>query len=214
VDIDEAAWKTRLDAGAKTLGVTLDGERIGRLWRLAQLLRERNAVVNLTSVDDLEGILGVHVLDSLSVVPHLGAARRVVDVGTGGGFPGLPIAIACPEREIVLIDGTRKKIRFVQEAIEMLGRRNATALAVRAEQHHPPRPYDAVLARAVGSLADIVRVAGHLVARDGAILAMKGKRPDDELTALPHGWRAAVEPLRVPELDAERHLVTLRPLRL
>lgn len=208
-----SAWRARLAQGAAALGVPLDETQTTRLWQLATLLRERNREVNLTSVDTPEGILTVHVLDSLAVVPHLGAAQRIVDVGTGGGFPGLPLALACPERRFTLIDGTRKKIRFVQEAIEALGFDNAEALAARAEQYRPEQPFDLVIARAVGSVAEIVRVTGHLLGREGAILAMKGKHPEDELRALPRGWQAEVISLRVPWLEAERHLVRLHRSR-
>jgi 16S rRNA (guanine527-N7)-methyltransferase len=148
-------------------------------------------------------------LDSLSVVPHLGDARRILDVGTGGGFPGIPLAVACPDRDFTLIDGTQKKIRFVAECIAALDIRNARALAARAESYAGDQGFDRVVARAVSSLADLVRDAGKLLAPRGVLLAMKGRAPDDELRGLPRGWTAVVSKLRVPGLDAERHLVTL-----
>lgn len=206
-------WRARLGSAAAAMGVGLDAAQTEKLWRLAGLLQERNRQVNLTAVDTPEGILTVHVLDSLALVPQLGEAQRVIDVGTGGGFPGLPLAIACPARRFTLIDGTQKKIRFVQEAIEALGLGNAEAVAVRAEQYRPTERFDRVVVRALGKLADILRVTRHLLAPGGAILAMKGRRPEDELRALPRGWRAEVLPLRVPGLEAERHLVCLRPGR-
>ncbi len=207
-----AEWQARLAAGATALGVPLDAAQRGACWRLALLLRERNAVVNLTAIDSLEGILTLHMLDSLAAVPHLGTARRIVDVGTGGGFPGLPLAIACPERHFLLIDGTQKKIKFVAEAIETLGLNNATAQAVRAEHLRDAERFDAVIARAVGSLAELARATRHLIgAPAGRIVALKGKRPDAEIAALPRGWRAAATELRVPGLDAERTLVVMTP---
>lgn len=209
----EAQWRSRLGSAAAALGLALDAAQTEKLWRLAGLLMERNREVNLTAIDTLEGILTLHVLDSLALVPQLGDAQRVVDVGTGGGFPGLPLAIACPARRFTLIDGTQKKIRFVQEAIEALGLGNAEAMAVRAEQYRPAERFDRVVVRALGKLADILRVTQHLLAPGGAILAMKGRRPEDELRALPRGWRAEVVALRVPGLEAERHLVSLRPVR-
>jgi 16S rRNA (guanine527-N7)-methyltransferase len=148
-------------------------------------------------------------LDSLSVAPHLGDARRVIDVGTGGGFPGIPLAVACPHRRFTLIDGTQKKIRFVAEAIAALDIRNAHALAARAESYTGEKDFDVVVARAVGSLAEVLHNAGPLLAPRGRLLAMKGKAPDDEVRALPRGWHADVTPLRVPGLDAERHLVAV-----
>jgi len=204
----EADWKSRLDAGAGELGFDLDQSQLDTLWRYAHMLRERNAHVNLTSIVSWDGILTLHMLDSLSLVPHLGAARRVVDVGTGGGFPGIPLAVACPQRDFTLIDGTQKKIRFVAEGIAALDIRNARALAARAESFDG-RDFDAVIVRAVGTLAEVVHNAGRLVAPHGRLLAMKGRAPDDEVRVLPRGWHAEVMPLRVPGLDAERHLVSI-----
>ena len=117
-NLDEAGWKAQLAAGAAELKAPLDDAQLDKLWRLGLLLRERNEHVNLTSIVSPEGILTLHMLDSLSIVPDLLDAATVLDVGTGGGFPGLPLAVACPQREFMLIDGTQKKIRFVNEAIE------------------------------------------------------------------------------------------------
>ena len=208
-DFDETAWKARLDAGGNEFGIDLDQSQLELLCRYAHMLRERNQHVNLTAVDSPEGILTLHVLDSLSIVKHLGDARRIIDVGTGGGFPGIPLAIACPEKSFTLIDGTQKKIRFVSEAIELLDIRNARALAARAESYTGEKAFDVVVVRAVGTLAEILRNTLGLLATKGRILAMKGRRPDDEVRELPGGWRADIVELRVPGLDAERHLVTL-----
>jgi 16S rRNA (guanine527-N7)-methyltransferase len=208
-DLDEATWKARLDAGGKQIGFDLDQSQLDTLWRYAHMLRERNAHVNLTSIVSWEGILTLHMLDSLSVVPHLGDARRILDVGTGGGFPGIPLAVACPERRITLIDGTQKKIRFVAEAIAALDIRNAQALAARAENFTAERDFDIVIVRAVSTVAEVLHNAGKLVAPHGRLLAMKGRAPEDELRALPRGWRAEVAKLQVPGLEAERHLVSI-----
>ncbi|HTU67221.1 MAG TPA: 16S rRNA (guanine(527)-N(7))-methyltransferase RsmG [Steroidobacteraceae bacterium] len=204
-----AAWTARLDAAANEFGVNLDESQLDVLWRYGELLRERNQHVNLTSITSPEGILTLHMLDSLTVVPHLGDAQRVIDVGTGGGFPGIPVAVACPERRITLIDGTQKKIRFVAESIAALDIRNAHAVAARAESYPGEKNFDVVIVRAVGSLADVLHNVAPLLAPRGRLLAMKGKLPDDELAAVPRGWRADVTPLKVPGLDAERHLVAL-----
>jgi 16S rRNA (guanine527-N7)-methyltransferase len=207
--LDERAWKARLDDGGKQLGIDLDQSQLELLWQYAQLLRERNQHVNLTSIVSLEGILTLHMLDSLSVAIALGDARRLMDVGTGGGFPGIPLAVAFPQKDFTLIDGTQKKIRFVAETIAALDIRNARALAARAESYTGEKGFDVVLARAVASLADLVRDAGRLLAPHGRLLAMKGKLPEDEIAAVPRGWRADVVRLAVPGVDAERHLVTL-----
>jgi 16S rRNA (guanine527-N7)-methyltransferase len=209
LDMDEAAWKQRLEAGAAELGVPLGHAQLELLWRYGHLLRERNAHMNLTSIVSPEGILTLHMLDSLSVASHLGDARRIIDVGTGGGFPGIPLAVAFPQRRFTLIDGTQKKIRFVAESVEALDIHNVIALPARAENLPKDQQYDVVLVRAVGTLADVLHNAGQLVAPAGRLLAMKGRSPDDELRDLPRGWHADVVKLRVPGLDAERHLVSL-----
>ncbi len=208
---DGREWKARLDTGANEIGFDLDQSQLDTLWRYAHMLRERNAHVNLTSIVSWEGILTLHMLDSLSVVPHLGDAKRILDVGTGGGFPGIPLAVACPERDFTLIDGTQKKIRFVSEGIAALDIRNARALAARAENFAAGAggDFDAVIVRAVGTLAEVVHNAGRLVGPHGRMLAMKGRAPDEEVGALPRGWNAEVARLRVPGLDAERHLVSI-----
>jgi len=206
---DEAAWKARLDKGGNELGVDLDQSQLDLLWRYAHMLRERNAHVNLTSITSPEGILTLHMLDSLTVAPHLGDARRILDVGTGGGFPGIPLAVAFPDKHFTLIDGTQKKIRFVAEGIAALDIRNAEAIAARAENYTGPKDFDVVIVRAVGTLAEVLHNAGRLVGPSGRLLAMKGRSPDDELRAIPRPWRAEVVKLRVPGLDAERHLVSI-----
>jgi 16S rRNA (guanine527-N7)-methyltransferase len=208
-NLDEAGWKARLGAGAAELKAPLDDAQLDKLWRLGNLLRERNEHVNLTSIVSPEGILTLHMLDSLTIIPDLAEAHSVLDVGTGGGFPGLPLAITCPQREFLLIDGTQKKIRFVNEAIEALEIDNATAVAIRAEQLED-QTFDAIVLRAVGSLTDAIHNAGHLVAPEGRMIAMKGKHPAEELRSVPRGWRAKVSVLQVPGLDAERHVVVLR----
>jgi 16S rRNA (guanine527-N7)-methyltransferase len=213
LELNEAAWKRRLDDGAAALGVRLGESQLDVLWRYALILRERNRHVNLTSIVSPEGILTLHMLDSLSVASHLGDARSILDVGTGGGFPGVPLAVAFPERAFTLIDGTQKKVRFVAEAIEALDIRNASALAARAEDL--PRVvgadvrYDVIVARAVATLAELVHNAGRLLAPQGRLLAMKGRLPDEEVRDVPRNWRADVVKLHVPGLDAERHLVSL-----
>jgi len=206
--LDESSWKARLSAGAAELKVPLDDGQVDKLWRLGLLLRERNEHVNLTSIVSPEGILTLHMLDSLSIAPDLLDASTVLDVGTGGGFPGLPLAVACPQREFLLIDGTQKKIRFVNDAIEALGITNAKAVAVRAEDLDEAT-FDAVIVRAVGTIADVLHNAGHLVAPEGQLIAMKGRHPADEVRAVPRGWKAKISTLRVPGLDAERHVVAL-----
>ena len=207
--IDAAEWQRRLASGAQELGITLGAAQLDLLWRYAGLLRERNEQINLTSIVSPQGILTLHMLDSLSVAAHLGAARRIIDVGTGGGFPGIPLAVACPEREFTLIDGTQKKIRFVAESIAALGITNAQAIAARAEKFPAEQTFDVVIVRAVGMLPQVLHNIAGLLAEGGRVLAMKGRAPEDEIRALPRGWRAEMTRLTVPGLDAERHLVSI-----
>jgi 16S rRNA (guanine527-N7)-methyltransferase len=206
---DQKEWCDRLDAGAKQLGVELDASQCELLWRYAHMLRERNEHVNLTSITSAEGILTLHMLDSLTVAPHLGDAARILDVGTGGGFPGVPLAVAYPQRKFTLIDGTAKKIRFVEESVAALDIRNVHVAHARAENYAGSKNFDVIVARAVGALADFVHNASALLAPGGRLFAMKGKSPEEELRALPRGWRTEVIDLAVPGLDAERRLVVI-----
>ena len=207
-NLDEAGWKAKLAAGAAELSVPLDDAQLDKLWRLGLLLRERNEHMNLTSIVSPEGILTLHMSTACRSCPTCSMLKTILDVGTGGGFPGLPLAVACPQREFMLIDGTQKKIRFVNEAIETLAysEREGGGHARRESRRAEIRGGDR---RAVGNLIDVLHNAGHLVAPEGRLIAMKGRHPAEELRAVPRGWRAKVSVLRVPGLDAERHVVAL-----
>jgi 16S rRNA (guanine527-N7)-methyltransferase len=198
-----------LAAGAKDLGIGLDGARADLLLKLVDELELGNAQFNLTAIRDRPGMLRKHVLDSLSLQPYL-RGDRLADVGTGAGFPGLALAIVNPQRRFTLIEATGKKARFVVQTAERLALGNALVVNSRSETYRPFELFDTVFARALSSLADFVAYAGHLCAPGGRLLAMKGKRPDEELSALPRSFRAlAVHRLKVPGLDDERHLVEL-----
>jgi 16S rRNA (guanine527-N7)-methyltransferase len=203
------ALKARLLAGAQEMGVALDGAQAEAMLRLIAELREWNRRINLTAITGPADMVDKHLLDSLSVQPHL-HGRRVADIGTGAGFPGLPLAIVNPRRSFVLIEATGKKCLFVRHAVELLGIDNVEVIQARAESWKPKALFDCVIARALGKLADFVRVAGHLCARDGRMLAMKGRHPTAEMHALPAGWRVlALHDLSVPGLAAERCVVEL-----
>jgi len=151
------------------------------------------------------------VLDSLSLQPYL-RGERLADVGTGAGFPGLVLGVVNPERRLTLIEATAKKARFVEQTAERIGCANVLVVNSRAENYRPFELFDTVVARALSSLADFVAYAGHLCAPGGRLLAMKGKRPDEEISALPRTFRVlAVHRLSVPGLPDERHLVELIP---
>ncbi len=203
------ALKARLVAGAQELGIALDGMQAAALMRLLAELREWNTRFNLTAIREPVDMVDKHLLDSLSVQPHL-HGRRIADIGTGAGFPGLPLAVVNPRRSFTLIEATGKKVQFVRHAIETLGIENVEIVQARSETWRPRIQFDCVLARALGKLADFIRVAGHLCARDGRMLAMKGRQPTAEIETLPPGWKLrAVHQLAVPGLAAARCVVEI-----
>ncbi len=205
------AERELIAAGAGELEIDLNRSRTDRLLDLVDELEQANAQFNLTAIRDRPGMLRKHVLDSLSVQPFLRGVR-IADVGTGAGFPGLPLAIVNPGMRFSLIEATGKKARFVERTAERLGLINVEVVHARAERYRPFELFDTVVARALASLADFVAYAGHLCAPSGRLLAMKGKSPDAELCGLPKSFRAlAVHRLRLPGLDDERHLVELSP---
>jgi 16S rRNA (guanine527-N7)-methyltransferase len=198
-----------LVSGAKEIGIDLEADRAEMLLRLVDELETGNAQFNLTAIRDRPGMLRKHVLDSLTLQPYL-RGERLADVGTGAGFPGLALAIVNPVRHFSLIEATGKKARFVEQTVQRIGCGNAQVVHSRAETYRPLELFDTVMARALSSLADFVAYAGHLCSPGGRLLAMKGKRPDEEMSALPKSFRVlAVHTLKVPGLTDERHLVEM-----
>ena len=195
--------------GARVLGIDLSPDEARRLTTHLDLVDEWGARMNLTAIREREQQVKKHLLDSLSVRAYL-RGTRVADVGSGAGFPGIPLAIVEPDRHFTLIESTGKKCRFLEHVRDALDLGNVEVLQSRAESHAPGVCYDTVIARAVGPVADLVRVAGPLVAGGGRLLAMKGRYPADELAKKLKGWKvASVHRLAVPGLDEERHLVEL-----
>jgi len=195
--------------GARALGIELDESQVARLLEHLDLMDEWGQRMNLTAIRDREQQVVKHVLDSLSVRPYLRGAR-VADVGSGAGFPGLPLALVEPGRHFTLIESTGKKCRFLESVRDALGLVNVEVVQARAESFRPEERYDTVIARAVGPLADLVCYAGPLLAGEGRLLAMKGRYPEDELKSKLNGWKvSAVHRLEVPGLDEQRHLVEL-----
>ena len=200
---------TTLLDGTRALALELDETQLARLVAHLDLLDEWNARMNLTAIRDRPSQLTKHLLDSLTVQPYL-SGERIADVGSGAGFPGIPLAIVEPHRQFTLIESTGKKCRFLEHVRDTLELKNVTVVQSRAESYKPDRRFDTVLARAVGPVADLVKVAGPLVVGGGRLLAMKGRYPAQELAARLDGWKvAAVHPLSVPGLGEERHLVEL-----
>lgn len=201
-------------ADAQELGVDLDDRQAQALLDHLSLLRRWNDTYNLTAVRDPAAMWRQHTLDCLAAVPALrrrlpdaGAGADILDVGSGGGLPGVVWAIALPQARVTCIDAVGKKAAFIRQAAAMLGLRNLQAVHARVEAWQGPR-FDLVASRAFGSLADFTAWTRHLLKPGGRWLAMKGRSPDDELQALPAGLGVFhVEPLQVPALDAQRCLV-------
>ena len=205
----DASVAARLSAGLEQLGLALAPGQVAALEALVAELADWNTRVNLTAITHPAEVVDKHLLDSLAVLPWL-RGHTVADVGSGAGFPGLPLAIADPERRYTLIESTGKKVKFMCHVVERLALPNVEVVQGRAEALKPSRAFDTVISRALGPLSDFVRVAGHLAGRGGRLLAMKGKVPEAEIRALGGGWKAlAVHAVRVPGLEAERCLVEL-----
>ncbi|HKT98170.1 MAG TPA: 16S rRNA (guanine(527)-N(7))-methyltransferase RsmG [Paraburkholderia sp.] len=202
-----------LKEGAQTLSLELSERQHGQLLAYVALLAKWNAVYNLTAIRDPRQMLIQHILDSLSILPHLPARANtaVLDVGSGGGLPGIVLAITRPDWQVTLNDIVQKKSAFQSQAKAELGLANLSVVTGRVESLRPgvevPKKFDLIVSRAFAELSDFVTLARHLVADGGAIWAMKGVRPDGEIERLPAGARA-VQTIRltVPMLDAERHL--------
>ena len=205
---DRESLRQRLCAGISDLGLELDDAAIERLLAYVELLERWNAAYNLTAVRDPAEMVTRHLLDSLAILPHVQGAT-LADLGSGAGLPGIPLAIAAPEREILLVDSNGKKARFLREAVRRLGLARVRVAESRVE--NVEGSFDCVTARAFASLAEMLGWGGHLLAQDGIWLALKGRFPQDELAAVPEDFRVDdVIALHVPGLDAERHLVVAK----
>jgi len=199
-----------IEQGVAAMGAPLPAGATQRMEQHLQLVEKWNRVHNLTAVREAAQMVVIHVLDSLTLLPHLGGAKRVVDVGTGAGFPGIPLAIARPEVSFTLLDSSHKKCSFLEQVRAELGLKNVQVVCERVEQWKPQAPFDAVVSRAFAELSDFVTQSKHLAAPGARFLAMKGVYPFEEIARMPSTHRVAqVVELAVPTLDAKRHLVLL-----
>jgi 16S rRNA (guanine527-N7)-methyltransferase len=195
-----------METGLDALG--LDRAHATPLLAYIALLDRWNRTYNLTAIRDPRQMVGLHVLDSLAMHPHLDGVDTLADLGTGAGLPGIPLAIVRPGLRVTLVESNGKKARFLREAVRVLALGNASVAESRAESLDMPAAFDAITARALATLAEIVAVSGHLPRPGGRLLAMKGTLPGDEIAGLPTGWRVlGCHPLAVPGVAAERHLV-------
>ena len=197
--------------GVAQLDLALSEENLQKISAYATLLQKWNKTYNLTAVRDAEGILALHLLDSLAVLPHLNPGQgRLLDIGSGGGLPGIPLAIMRPDLAVTLLDSNSKKSAFQQQAVIELGLRNVTVVNARVEAFKPAQAFEQIISRAFSELADFITLSRPLLTEGGRWLAMKGVLPQEEMARLPEGVtvRDAVR-LAVPGVDAERHLIVL-----
>jgi 16S rRNA (guanine527-N7)-methyltransferase len=203
--------ETALSAGLSAMRLALPGTALKQLSDYLRLIEKWNRVHNLTAVREPGQMVVLHLLDSLAVLPYLADARGLLDVGTGAGLPGIPLAIARPDLDVTLLDSSHKKAAFLEQARAELGLANVNVVCERVEQWRPGRTFDAVVSRAFSELAEFVAQSAHLVSPGGVLLAMKGVHPFDEIERLPSSHRVeSVIELEVPTLDAKRHLVLLK----
>jgi 16S rRNA (guanine527-N7)-methyltransferase len=199
-----------LAEGLNALGLAIDAVKQARLLDYLALLHKWNKVHNLTAVREPLKMVTHHLLDSLAVLPYL-SGTRLIDVGSGGGLPGIPLALAKPELALTLLDSNRKKTGFLRQACIDLGLKNVEVVSERVEAYQPQQLFDTVISRAFSDMAEFVRLTRHLLAPGGQWLAMKGVHPYEEIAALPADTKVErVISLDVPGLEAKRHLVVMR----
>jgi len=198
-----------LGRDAAALGVALADAQVATLERYLDLLEKWNRVYNLTAIRERSRMVTHHLLDSLAVLPHL-RGPRVLDVGSGAGLPGIPIAVANPALQVTLLESNHKKSAFLTQAVAELQLANVQVVTERVESWQPEARFDTIVSRAFAELGEFVSLAGRLLAPQGVLAAMKGVHPFEEIERLPQGFRVQqVVRLRVPGLDAERHLVLM-----
>jgi 16S rRNA (guanine527-N7)-methyltransferase len=199
----------RIHSGLAALGLSLASEKENNMLIYINILKKWNQVYNLTAIRQPEKMVSAHLLDSLAIVPHV-QGRRLLDVGSGAGLPGIPVAIAKPACDVTLLDSNHKKAAFLRQAVAELRLKNVNVVCERAETWHPAERFDCIMSRALSELSEFISLTKHLLAPGGVFAAMKGVSPDEEITGLPHDVRVReVLRLAVPGLAAERHLVLI-----
>jgi 16S rRNA (guanine527-N7)-methyltransferase len=200
----------QLKRGLIALGLALDRDTQQRLLDYIALIEKWNRVYNLTAIREPEKMVSHHLLDSLAVAPHL-HAQRLLDVGSGAGLPGIPLALANPDTQVTLLDSNHKKSAFLNQAVMELKLKNAEVCSERVESWQTQKRFDVIISRAFSDMGEFVRVTQHLLAPGGTFAAMKGLHPYEEIDKLPPGCKVQqVLPLAIPGLDGARHLVLIR----
>jgi 16S rRNA (guanine527-N7)-methyltransferase len=207
-NFDRSVLAPLLERGIAALELSIDASQSARLLDYLALLAKWNGVYNLTAVRDPVQMVTQHLLDSLAALPAFAEARNVLDVGAGGGLPGMVLAIARPDMAVAMIDTVHKKTAFLTQVKAELGLSNVTVHTARVESLQVSKPFDVITSRAFADLSDFVNWSGHLLADGGQFIALKGVLPVAELARLSAPWRVRkIEPLHVPGLQAERHLI-------
>ena len=203
--------KQQLQQGLQVLGLSLSTAQQLLLLEYVALLKKWNSTYNLTALRDEATMISHHVLDSLTLLPYIENAQTLMDVGSGGGMPGIPTAICRPDLQITLLDSNTKKTTFLQQAVIELGLNNVTVASGRVEAMHDKK-VDVVTSRAFAELGDFIALTKHLLNENGYWAAMKGVYPYEELEYVPSGIEVLkVDKIDVPMLHAERHMVLMRP---
>lgn len=205
--LDNTAIRQRVAALA--LDLTLSDQQYTQIEHYLTLLLRWNKVFNLTAIRAVEDMLPLHILDSLSVVPFV-HYQHCLDVGSGAGLPGIPLAIVQPEKKLTLLDTNGKKTRFMRQAVIELELQNVEVVHARVEKWSPEQPFDAIISRAFSSLQDFVNLTAHHVTHAGRFYAMKGRYPTDELEQLPQGYQATALKLSIPTLHVDRFLIEIK----
>ena len=201
----------RIAEGLEAMRLDVPPDAVSRLVTYLDLVSKWNRVHNLTAVREPEQMVVLHVLDSLSVLPDIGGTATVLDVGSGAGLPGIPIAIAKPHTRVTLLDSSHKKCAFLEQARIDVALANIDVVCERVEQWRPPERFEIIVSRAFSDLADFVGQAQHLLAPGGRLIAMKGVYPFEELDRIPASHRVSeVRELHVPSLEAKRHVVVVQ----
>jgi len=199
-----------LETGLRELNLNCSSLQLEKLLKYLELLQRWNKAFNLTAIRDPLQMVRLHLLDSLAIHPYVQGLKSIIDVGTGPGLPGIPLAILNPEINFTLLYSNGKKTRFLFQAINELKLTNASEINHRVEAYQPNQLFDAVISRAFSSISDMLNQCDHLVSDQGCFLAMKGKKPDSELSQMSKAYKVIeVSEVNVPLIDSERHLIKI-----